>query len=184
MRQLILLLITASVCSQDLSKLPLLNPQPDEDAEAYKVYSALLAETRKPLFVRYDTVGYSGCLSSVRDKDKSAASAFDDYLKVNLTRYALQNKFSLPKPPKLIGPREIKAMYEERQKERQTRGFFAMPGYFVFSAVGFNANRTIAVVNIYYVCGGLCGEGHLAVLRKFDGVWKETKEDRGCFTVS
>lgn len=33
-------------------------------------------------------------------------------------------------------------------------------------------------------CGGLCGSGRLAVLRKADGAWKETKEDHACAIVS
>jgi len=185
MRLIILLLITAPAFCQDFRSLPPLKPaQAYHNEEAYRVYSALLADAHKPLVIRYDTVGDRSCVDSIRARDQVAASALDDYLKVNLTRWALQDKFSRQNRPKLIGSRDIRAIDEEWQKPRENRSFFTLPGYFVLSAVGFNADKTIAAVWIYYACGGLCGNGHLAVLRKADGVWKETKEDKVCDIVS
>jgi hypothetical protein len=80
---------------------------------------------------------------------------------------------------------DLRAMDEEDQRTgREKPGSSRTRPHFVLSAVGFNADKTIAAVWIYYDCGGLCGSGRLAVLRKAEGVWKETKEDQGCSVVS
>jgi len=155
-----------------------------EDAEAYKVYSAALANSDKPMLIQLETWADIRCLNSVRAADKQAASAFDDYVKVNETKWVLQNKFNFPKPPKLVGPEEIRAMFVEQEKEYQKGGPVTQRGYFILSAVGFNAEKTIAVVNIYYTCGGLCSDGFLTVLRKTDGIWTETIEDQVCVVNS
>jgi hypothetical protein len=184
MRQFILLLIATTAFSPS-APLQFMKPPPYEDAEAYKVYSALLPETQTPLLIRYDTVSENACLSSVRDHDKAAVAALDDYVKVNRTAWGLQDKFSLPKPPKLVSMDDLRAMDEEDQRTGHEKpGSSRTRPHFVLSAVGFNADKTIAAVWIYYDCGGLCGSGRLAVLRKAAGVWKETKEDQGCGVVS
>src|SRR5215813_12959774 len=102
MRQFILLLSTVTVFSQYTPWQQLVKTAPYEDAEAYKVYSALLDQYDLPLLIRKDTIGVNDCLSRVRAADKSAASALDDYEKVNLTSWTLEDKFSLPKLPTLV----------------------------------------------------------------------------------
>ncbi len=158
--------------------------RPYEDAEAYKVYSVLLANSDRPLLIFQETGGDMGCLDSVRAHDKQAASAFDDYVKVNERVWMLQDKFSFKKPHKLVDSADTKAMYEEQEKEATRLGYRAGSGYFILSAVGFNADKTIAVVNVYYHCGGMCGDGHLRVLRKTDGIWTETIEGQVCVVNS
>ena len=39
------------------------------------------------------------------------------------------------------------------------------------SAVGFNVNKTVAVVYMGHYCGALCGGGGFHVLKKKDGKW-------------
>jgi len=180
MRQFLLLLFAVTAFSQDI-RLKELMSAPYEDAEAYKVYSALLPQSDLPLLIRKDTiVGEKYCLLSVRAIDKSAASAFDDYEKVNLTSWTLQDKFSLPKLPTLVTTDDLRAMDEEDQRTgREKPGSSRTRPHFVLSAVGFNADKTIAAVWIHYYHGG----GHLAVLRKTDGMWKEVKEDKVCIAT-
>ena len=45
-------------------------------------------------------------------------------------------------------------------------------GLLEFSAVGFNPDKTIAVVYMGHSCGDLCGGGTFHVLEKIDGKWK------------
>ena len=40
------------------------------------------------------------------------------------------------------------------------------------SRPGFNAARTVALVDTFWGCGGLCGHGGLYVLHRIDGVWR------------
>ena len=44
-------------------------------------------------------------------------------------------------------------------------------GIVTFSAVGFDASGATAVVNIMYVCAGLCGNGDVLILEKKNGNW-------------
>lgn len=184
MRQFVMLLLAATAFSQDTGQQQLMSA-PYEDAEAYKVYSALLPRSDYPLLIRKDTIGEKSCVSSVRAADKSAASALDDYEKVNSTSWTLRDKFTLPKVPRLVSTDDLRAMdAEDRKTGRVEPGSSQTRPHFILSAVGFNPDKTIAVVWIYYTCGGLCGNGHLAVLRKADGVWKETNEGNACVIVS
>src|SRR5882672_2528443 len=140
-------MLASGTVFQDAPTSQLPNPaRPYEDAEAYKVYSALLANSDRPLLIFQETGEDMGCLDAVRAHDKQAASALDDYVKVNERGWMLQDKFSFKKPHKLIGPADTKAMYEEQEKEADRLGYRAGSGYFVLSAVGFNADKTIAVV--------------------------------------
>jgi len=176
MRPFILLLIAVTAFPQNI-RLQQFLFAPYEDPEAYKVYSALLPQSDLPLLIRKDTVSDNACVGSVRAVDKSAASALDNYEKVNAMGWMLQDKFSLPKLPTLATLDEIGAMDAEDQRTgRVERGSSQTRPHFVLSAVGFNADKTIAVVFIFYSGG----HGHLAVLRKTIGTWKEGKEGNVC----
>ncbi|QDE39788.1 hypothetical protein FIV34_11510 [Luteibacter pinisoli] len=41
-----------------------------------------------------------------------------------------------------------------------------------FSAIAFNERRDVAVFSFSFVCGGLCGNGGITVMRKKDGKWE------------
>ena len=43
------------------------------------------------------------------------------------------------------------------------------------SAVGFNLDKTVAIVAAESDCGPLCGSGGMSFLRKVDGAWHEFK---------
>jgi len=45
-------------------------------------------------------------------------------------------------------------------------------GWIELSAVGFNHDKTVAIVYIGHHCGRLCGGGGFRVLRKAEGKWK------------
>jgi hypothetical protein len=42
-------------------------------------------------------------------------------------------------------------------------------------SVAFNADKTIAVVNMGHSCGNRCGGGTFYVLEKKDGIWKNMR---------
>lgn len=48
-------------------------------------------------------------------------------------------------------------------------------GWIELSAVGFNTEKTVAVVYIGHNCGVLCGGGHFHVLQKREGKWQPLK---------
>jgi len=46
-------------------------------------------------------------------------------------------------------------------------------GYVEMSAVGFNSDKTLALLYAGHSCGGLCGGGTYHLLKKADGKWTE-----------
>jgi hypothetical protein len=58
-------------------------------------------------------------------------------------------------------------------------------GWIELSAIGFNADKTVAVVYMGHLCGGLCGGGQFHVLQKKDGKWEPLKwQGKRCAWVS
>ena len=72
------------------------------------------------------------------------------------------------------------AIFNNEDWDKFYRAYRDSAGFVYLSAVGFNADKTVAVVSIGHWCGGLCGEGQYHVLQKKDGRWipLEWKGDR------
>ena len=170
---------------------------PYAEAEAYQVYSALIPELSpnpetKTWFIRIDTsaiftvenaktIKIGGSLDDQARKlwkqTRGADTALDDYYKVNRKIWRLQRKFTLPNPYKLVTPDEIKAMFPPNFRE----GRFGEL-WLALSAVGFNANKTLAVVYMSHVCttDDGCAGGDAYVLQKQNGKWKVSSKT-GCW---
>jgi hypothetical protein len=85
----------------------------------------------------------------------------DDYVKTNAKTWLLQRYFILPNPYILVTLDEIKTMYPPDSK---------VGGRWIeFSAVGFNADRTVAIV---YMASRSWGDGKSFVLEKHHSKWK------------
>ena len=174
------------------------SPKPYDVAESYEVYSAiLLGEISNPntslaeastIFVRAETESFNMCLQPDEASKKVIGTALDDYLKINdLTRdtdqriarrtWLLQRKFDIDKPYELITSDELRVIFQDGQggwetfHKRHPTGGSVSGGWFELSAVGFNADKTVAAVYFGYHCGGLCGHGAIGVLQKKDGKW-------------
>jgi hypothetical protein len=87
---------------------------------------------------------------------------------VNAKRWRLQRNFTLPKPYKLVTPNEIKAMFPPN-----SIGHFEEL-WIELSAVGFNDDKTMAVVYMSHVCstGDGCAGGKSFLLQKHNGKWE------------
>lgn len=152
--------------------------KPYDVPEAYAVYSAVLAleHSEGELLIADTTVPFNHCLE--HRSDKAVDSVITDYKKVNRTLWRLLGNVSLGQNYKMLSVGEIHALQQPDPK----KGFF---WYFPegtavihFSAVGFNAARTIAFVELDFQCGGLCGHGRPYVLEKREGQWQEYDESR------
>jgi hypothetical protein len=157
--------------------------EPYDVAEAYEVYSAIIPtvdpnpKTRTWL-IRIDTLPINGSLrpedpsGGAREEWKQARgqrpadTALDDYLRMNARTWLLQKNFTLPKPYKLVTHDEIQAMFPHP-------GGFGEP-WIELSAVGFNADRTMAVVYMAHYCAVSCGGagGKSFLLQKHNGKWE------------
>jgi hypothetical protein len=137
-------------------------PKPYEEAEAYEVYSTILRPWQvakaKSLVIRSETKGYKMCLRPDGESEKIIGQAISQYVKLNEKNWLLKRRLSIKKPYEL-------APYDKLRSALNSRAWIEL------SAVGFNADKTVAVVYMGHYCGGLCGGGGFHVLQKKDGKW-------------
>jgi len=161
------------------------------DAEAYAVYSVMLSPERpvsaakaRILVIETETVDYpkysdddSKCLASPKGEESIYDPVIAAYRAANKTASLLQPKFDLPVPYKLVSTSWIEGLFAKNGGG--WKEFYAKypnsGGLISMSAVGFNADKTIALVYMGYSCGGLCGSGGFHVLKKINGSWAEIK---------
>ena len=150
-----------------------------EDADAYDVYLAILplewplsVANAKALVIAAETSGYKMCIEPEGESKLLIGTAIDDYVKQNVKKLLLQRKFGDKIPYNIVGSKELTSLFDSRggwdafyKKYPDSGGMIGM------SAVGFNADKTIAVVYMGHGCGLLCGGGELHVLQKKDGKW-------------
>jgi hypothetical protein len=177
LRQIIYLLITLPFLPQSVITKDEL-PAPYADADAYEVYSTILhsewplrAANAKTLVITNATNGYKMCLRPEQESEEIIGPAISDYVRLNEKSWLLQHKFSLEIPYKTLSSDESKAIFKEGGWEGFYRQYPNSGGLIELSAVGFNADKTVAVVYMGHSCGMLCGGGGFHVLQKKDGKW-------------
>ena len=90
------------------------------------------------------------------------------YLLGRLHSHTVQHGLTL-RGPNLLADSVAVANYG-RSGSRWEELFPQSKGYFVLSAVGFNADQTQALLYVDHFCG-LCGHGGFVLLGKVDGRW-------------
>lgn len=139
---------------------------PYENADAYDVYEAILstyaASPISPLVISADTEPSVMCLNPEGKWKRMLMSAIADYNEQNEKTYRLQPRFRMERQYELLTKQEIYARFK-----RPGEG-----GWVELSAVGFNRQRTVAVLWVSEGCPGLCGGGTFHVLHKKEGKWK------------
>jgi hypothetical protein len=169
-----------------LQNKPAESPMRYIDPAAYEVYSAILPREwswrankgNYPLVITSETIGENMCLFPAEESKAALDPAIADYKKVNSKIWVLQPKLRIEKPYQLVPRKAIRGMFSDNKNNSWQMFYEKYPhsgGYIWFSAVGFNADRTIAVVSTGHSCEMLCGGGGFAVLHKEDGNWKEFK---------
>lgn len=164
---------------------------PYEDPDAYDVYNQLIAEEfpnrpseRRKLDAYYELFGedFSSrsseankvvisaetepgamCLKPEGESATLLAPAITDYFKQNETRRFLQPKFKVEQQYELLAPQDASAHVRGNPDRWRIE----------LSAVGFNRDKTIAIVSATSYCGeGLCGGGAFYVFVKKCGKWQ------------
>ena len=165
--------------------------------EAYSVYQAMLPlgpdwpGTR--VIAEQTSTGrpsIEGCIApAVADRFKEAIT---DYNRLSKSQWALQKLFLLKGKYELLSPDSLKSIFEHRPSSYETlndnwkhfyKSYPGSGGVITLSVVGFNSDRTVAVVWAGVGCGSLCGEWQWHLLEKKDGTWKEVPGVM-CHTVS
>jgi len=161
---------------------PYVTIKPYDVDEAYKVYSAILPTIGERLLViGTETRNPEICLQPLgAQSEKVLRPAIDNYLELNARPWQLQKHFDINRHYDLLAEEELKATFRDGMN-----GSSSMAGWKTFyerhpdseglielSAVGFNADETIAVVFIGYHCGEECRGGEFRALEKKTGKWQ------------
>jgi len=189
--QAILLLISSLALSQGSAVKTDNTPKPYEDVEAYKVYSAILPTAwpwremnAKSLVIMSETEGYKMCLRPETESEKIIGQAISEYVKLNEKTWRLQRDFGIEKPYELIAYDELKPGLKQEGWENFYKQYPNSGGCLIgLSAVGFNVDKTVAVVYMGHRRPGigLGGGGRFHVLQKQDGKWAPLIwKGRGC----
>jgi hypothetical protein len=166
----VLLLTFATVAT---AQKPLATAQRYDDADAYEVYSLLLPGeesytfAKDALMIQENTVAedmfpVGPCLRSEDAKIFRAAIA--GYNSIYKTKWLLQRKFQITKPYRIVNAKIISALPDQPQ---------SAVSYVRLSPVGFNREKTQAVVFVESSCGGLCGSWQFHFLAKVHRKWNE-----------
>jgi hypothetical protein len=152
-----------------------------DDAEAYKVYSAILPQEwpwrdadARTLVIRTETEPYGMCINPDKESEKIVGTAIADYKNKNEKKWLLQRHFEIGKPYEMVSSDEIDTIFKTEGVSGWTKFYERHPdsgGWIELSAVGFNPSKTIAVVYAGHSCGGLCGGGTFHILQKVEGKW-------------
>jgi hypothetical protein len=164
------------------------SPAPYEDEEAYEVYSAILPSEwplgdahAKTAIIQSETKFFEMCLRPESQWQEKVGPAISDYVRLNAKPLRLQPKIKIGVAYQLILAEELKTNSNSGweaffQRYPDSRGWIEL------SAVGFNANKTVAVVYMGHHCGALCGGGGFHVLEKRNSRWVRLDwQGSGCF---
>src|ERR1035438_3249585 len=133
------------------------DPEPYNDADAYEIYSVVLphASYGAMLVIQEETVpelqqpggfprGPENCLFP------EAASRFQDavsdYIHLNQKIWRLQRKFQLEKPYEIVNRATLNTLFKARNWDDFRQRYPNSGGIVVMSAVGFNQEKTRAIV--------------------------------------
>jgi hypothetical protein len=166
-------------------------PQLYESPDAYKIYSLLLPHEESygfangGLIIQQETESEyppveGACLSS--DVAKRFKDAISDYRRVRETTWLLQRQFEIEKPYEIVTKDRI-ALVLKSKRDPTIERYPSSGGYIFMSAVGFNKNKTLAIVFTGSMCGGFCGSARFHFLQKVGEKWKEVPVGT-CVTVS
>jgi hypothetical protein len=152
------------------------------ETENYAVYSTILADfkVKQGEYLMVNDYTSQGLIAEQTDFAKEypnlSQPMIDDFRAKMHTRRELENKFERPDEVRIFD----EATSLPRGKANFWEGFYKLypkaQGFITFSDIGYNAERTTALVSVAYGCGGLCGHGSFFVLSKSNGRWKIERE--------
>jgi hypothetical protein len=159
-------------------------PQTYQVKEAYEIYATLLpiqwpvTEARaKTLIIRAETTSYEMCLRPEGESAAILGPVIANFAELNKQTWLLDKAIPMEQPYEFVFGKELDAIFADGPAG--WKGFYEKypdsGGYNEVSAVGFNSDKTIAIVYVAHMCGGLCGGGSFHVLEKKDGKWQAHK---------
>lgn len=180
-------------------------PQPYTDKDAYQIYALLIPNEEtwctKTWIIEQETVqggeemmDLGSCVSPTFAHEFQDAIA--SFKAANKRRWLLERQFELDRPYELVSSNSIAATFKEAEQNRAEsappladgwKAFYqrypGSGGFITLSAVGFNKDKTRAVVYSGASCGSLCGAWSFHLFKKVHGKWTEVPGIM-CHTVS
>jgi hypothetical protein len=164
-------------------------PRELTDPEAYRVYAALLpdewtvqsAHAETLVFEEETSMSGPCSLPSGGALETEWRDVLDDFRQRNATPMRLRPGMALGIPYLVVSRASLQALFATVGEERAggwTTFYDMYPrsgGYMTISAVGFNVQKTRAMVYIGHSCGNLCGGGTYHFLEKSSRGWREVK---------
>ena len=163
-------------------------PRIYDNPDAYQIYSLLLPDeeafgfAKGTLIIQEETVSKSGESCFTAEADAKFHDALQDYSRVNRRKWLLQRQFQTDKPYEIVNSATIRVSPPGDWESFYNR-YPESGGFIIMSAVGFNKEKTQAVVYTGTSCGVLCGRWTFHLLEKVEGSWKSVPGVR-CMTVS
>ena len=150
-----------------------------DEPDAYEVYASILplewplrVANAKQLVILSETRSYQMCLKPDSESQARVGPAISNYVKLNEKTWLLQPRLSFETPYQFLEAGKIEALTKQGRWDEYYRQYPDSGGVIEVSAVGFNPDKTIAVVYMGHSCGMLCGGGTFHVLEKIDGKWR------------
>lgn len=144
---------------------------PYDDADAYQIYSVLLPHeaaysfATDALLIQERAVAEDMSGACLQQADASRfKDAIAGYNRINKKNWLFQRQFQIDKPYRIVGAKVISALPDHPQ---------SVASYVRMSPVGFNRDKTQAIVFVGSSCGGLCGHWRFHFLEKIHGRWSE-----------
>lgn len=152
------------------------------DPEAYRVYAAILPEnlaykrSTATVIIREETrSNLEQCFSPHFLHDALLGSAIAEYRRINRSPWKLAQFFSISKPYQLAPETDFAGFLWKPSSPlgAYIRSHQEFPGIIELSAVGFNREKTIAVVYMGYKRQVLSSAWYVQILRKQNGSWRQ-----------
>lgn len=146
--------------------------------EDYAVYSTIIngKQYNDEAIVVNDYTS-RGLLANAKNLNQKISSLtediINDYQAKNEENQKLENNFSVGSKVIFISEKEENQLFRKGQDgwAKFHKKYLKAERMISFSRVGFNQERTQALVNISMGCGWLCGEGGFVLLQKENGKW-------------
>jgi hypothetical protein len=154
---------------------------PYADNDAYLIYAVLLQSTNGSSFViRSETESWPRATSENigikgdRGFYKIWGQVLKDYAEQYRSPKVLTRSIPITASYELITKHNLEAIFKSEGTWRTFTEFYPESnGYFWFSAVGFDPQKTHAIVSMNHCCGPLCGGGQPHFFEKKNGMWQE-----------
>ena len=123
----------------------------------------------------YDRHAFGECFSPSSKYAALVDPAIADYRRVNRSQWKLARLFPVSKPYELAPETDFAGMWVKPFSPlgERIRHYPELPGVVEFSAVGFNRDKTIAVVYMAYTRTPLSSGWDMEILRKQRGEWRQ-----------